>query len=117
MLIRNSRWPLSQAKKTGAHLSATEPIVALATRYTQELDLPLAAAETGLDVNAFLKLLQVSPPLARTLGSLSAPGGTVQRDVYTASFGELARLLQTPRTATGAPQPGLPATNVPGDIF
>jgi cytochrome c553 len=104
-------------KKTGAHLSTTEPIAALATRYTQELDLPLAAAETGLDVETFLKTLQVSPQLARTLGPLSAPGGTVQRDVYVASFGELARLLMTPGTAASAPQPGLPATNVPGDIF
>jgi hypothetical protein len=98
-------------KKTGAHLSTTEPIVALATRYTQELDLPLAAAEAGLDVDAFLKALKVSPPLARTLGPLSAPGGTVQRDVYVASFGELARL------GTGTPQAGPLATVVTGDIF
>src|SRR5205085_32203 len=71
-------------KKTGAHLSNTEPIAGLAIRYTQELDLPLAAAEAGLDVDSFLKTLKQSPSLARTLGPLSAPGGTVQRDVFVA---------------------------------
>jgi hypothetical protein len=41
----------------------------------------------------------------------------VQRDVYVASFGELARLLVAPGTAAGAAQPGVPGTHVPGDIF
>lgn len=112
-------------KKTGAHLSTTEPIAALATRYTQELDLPLAAAEAGLDVDAFLKLLQRSPELARTLGPLNAPGGTVQRDVFVAAFRELERVVLEGNVAAGspapqapqAPAPGAPAMRINGDFF
>jgi hypothetical protein len=119
-------------KRTGAHLSQTEPIVALALRYTQELDLTLAAAEAGLDVQKFLKLLERSPDLARTLGPLNAPGGTVQRDVFVAAFRDLARVVlgdivaaapspQAP-VAPVAPVPsvpvaGVPVAGVPGDLF
>jgi mono/diheme cytochrome c family protein len=121
-------------KKTGAHLSTTEPIAVLALRYTQELDLPLAAAEAGLDVETFLKVLQRSPELARTLGPLNAPGGTVQRDVYVAAFRDLARqvlegnfaaappaggppVVGLPAAEPPATQPGVPVAGVSGDIF
>jgi hypothetical protein len=102
-------------RKTGAHLSATEPIAALALRYTYELDLPLAAAEAGLDVDSFRKALARAPQLARTLGPLSAPGGTVQRDVFVSAFQELAHLmlLEKPAVEPSAPQPGVPQPGVP----
>lgn len=103
-------------KKTGAHLSATEPIAMLALRYTHELDLPLAAAEAGLDTEAFLKALKRSPDLARTLGPLNAPGGTVQRDVFVAAFPELVRALPATNVAGGSPEIA-PAVPISGDIF
>jgi mono/diheme cytochrome c family protein len=81
-------------EKTGAHLSRTEPIVALALRFTQELDLPLAAAESGLSVDAFLDGLTRSSELARHLGPLKTAGGTVQREAYVAAFPEIVGQLQ-----------------------
>jgi mono/diheme cytochrome c family protein len=80
-------------EKTGAHLSKTEPIAALALRFTQELDLPLAAAEAGLTVADFLKGLARSADLARQLGPLRTEGGTIQRDVFVAAFPQIVRQL------------------------
>ena len=62
------------------------------------------------------------PDLARTLGPLNAPGGTVQRNVFVGAFPELARVVLGPNVAAGpAPsQPfpsGAPAGRIDGDIF
>jgi tetratricopeptide (TPR) repeat protein len=80
--------------RTGAPLSATEPVAALALRFEAELDLPLAAAEAGVRPEQFLQALDRSPRLAQELGSLRVDGGTVQRQVFVDSFGELVRVLR-----------------------
>jgi formylglycine-generating enzyme required for sulfatase activity len=81
-------------KETGAHLSATDPIVALAQRYEWELDLRLAAAEVGLTSEEFTHKLSQSPRLIRLFGSLRLEGGTIQREKLVASFGNLVRELE-----------------------
>ena len=80
--------------QTGAPLSATEPIAALAVRFESELDLPLAAAEAGVTSAVLLKALERYPYLAKSLGPLRVDGGTVQRQVFVDSFQELADALK-----------------------
>jgi tetratricopeptide (TPR) repeat protein len=79
--------------KTGAPLSATEPVHALAIRFESELDLPLAAAEAGVTPAELLKALDRYPSLAKSLGPLRVEGGTVQRTVFVDSFPELVDAL------------------------
>jgi tetratricopeptide (TPR) repeat protein len=80
--------------RTGAPLSATEPIAALARRFEAELDLPLTAAEAGVPPADLLQALDRSPALAQVLGSLKVEGGTVQRPVFVDAFADLAAELK-----------------------
>lgn len=66
---------------TGAPLSRTEPVAALARKFDEELDLPMIAAELGVRTDTFLKRLDAEPKLARILGPARSTGGTVQRDL------------------------------------
>jgi len=68
-----------------------EPVSTVALRYEETLDLATMAGEVGLPVKEFAELLQRSPALARLLGPLKVPGGTVQRSVVVASFADIAR--------------------------
>jgi tetratricopeptide (TPR) repeat protein len=91
--------------QTGAPLSRTEPVAALAARFEAEVDLNLAAAEAGAPPQELVKVLDRSPGLARLLGPLKIDGGTVQRQAFTDAFGDLAEALQLgeflpPRQAT-----------------
>jgi tetratricopeptide (TPR) repeat protein len=79
--------------KTGAPLSTTEPIAALAARFEAELDLPLVAAETGVTKRTLLAALERFPHLAKPLGPLRIDGGTVQRTVFVDSFQDLVDAL------------------------
>jgi tetratricopeptide (TPR) repeat protein len=79
---------------TGAKVSGTEPVAALADRFETELDLTHAAAELGLPPTALLRGLERSPDLARQLGPLKVEGGTVQRQVFVASFEDAVRALR-----------------------
>jgi hypothetical protein len=54
----------------------------------KELDLAEAAAELGLRPAGLLGRLDQSAALARTLGSLKVPGGTVQRQTFNEAFAE-----------------------------
>jgi Tfp pilus assembly protein PilF len=78
----------------GAKLGDTEPVATLAERFESELDLPLAAAETGLSSKEFLRGLERSPRLAQRLGALQAQGGTVQRQVFVECFEDLTEALR-----------------------
>ncbi|QJW93403.1 c-type cytochrome domain-containing protein [Frigoriglobus tundricola] len=78
-------------EQTGGHVGTTEPIVALALLFEAELDLALAAAELNVEPADLEKLLKRSPELARTLGNLQTPGGTVQREVFGKTFPDAAR--------------------------
>jgi tetratricopeptide (TPR) repeat protein len=80
--------------RTGAPLSVTEPIAALAMRFEAELDLPLAAAEAGVRPEHLKQALGRTPHLAKHLGPLLVDGGTVQRQVYVEAFGDLVRALR-----------------------
>lgn len=80
--------------KTGAPLSATEPITALAQRFESELDLALVAAEAGVTKDDFLQALVRYPYLAKQLGPLRVEGGTVQRQVFVDCFQELVEALK-----------------------
>jgi len=66
----------------------------LAERFESELDLPLAAAETGMPQDKFLRGLERDPRLAQRLGALRATGGTVQRQVFVECFEGLTDVLQ-----------------------
>lgn len=81
------RGALGQA---GLPVSISEPIVALAILFESELDLTLVAAEAGLSPDEFQQRLKKSPKLARILGSLLTPGGTVKRDSFAQVFAEVA---------------------------
>ena len=52
-----------------------------------------AAAELGLSPAELTERLDQSATLARTLGPLKVPGGSVQRPVFTEAFPELVREL------------------------
>jgi hypothetical protein len=80
-------------EKTGAQLTATEPVLALVAHYERELDLKTAAAELGLRPSELAERLNHSATLARTFGPLKVPDGTVQRQVFTDAFPELVREL------------------------
>src|SRR5262249_4808286 len=92
-------------QKTGAQLSATEPILALSQRFEAELDLNLAATEAGVTPEEFLRGLARSPRLSRAFGQLRLEGGTVQRQAFAAAFGEVVRTFHAPVTA---PPPAAP---------
>jgi mono/diheme cytochrome c family protein len=85
--------------KTGRRAGATEPIVALTLQFESELDLKRTAAEVGCTPDEFRNQLQQSATLARSLGALKIPGGTLQRQVFTETFAEIVRQLgmRTPR--------------------
>jgi tetratricopeptide (TPR) repeat protein len=86
--------------KTGAPLSRTEPIVALALRFEAELDLTLTAAEAGMRPRDLLQILDRFPHLARHLGPLRVAGGTIQRQVLIDIFQDLAEAARTTRIAS-----------------
>ena len=80
--------------RTGAPLSTTEPITALAIRFEAELDLPLVAAEVGVTPAELLKALERYPYLGKQLGPLREEGGTVQRQAFIDTFQDLADALK-----------------------
>ncbi len=85
--------------QTGNRIGATEPIVALTLQFESELDLKRTAAEVGCTPALFREQLAQSATLARSLGALKIPGGTIQRQVFTDAFAEIIRHLET-----GTPQ-------------
>jgi hypothetical protein len=80
--------------QTGARLTTTEPIAALVLQYEKEMDLVTAAAELGLRPADLSEKLMQSAVLARTLGPLRVPGGTIQRRVFTDVFPDLVHELK-----------------------
>src|SRR5262249_6021586 len=78
-------------EKTGNKITAAEPTMACTLRYEADLDLPAAAAEAGLPAAEFLARLARSETLARNLGSLRVAGGTVSRQVFVQSFGDVIK--------------------------
>lgn len=102
-------------EKTGGRLSSTEPITVVTLRYEGELDLPTAAAELGLPAEEFLKRIEGSPALTRSLGSLKVPGGTVQRQVFFESMLDTVRELRL-GTVFQPALDGLPLVDYGADV-
>src|SRR5262249_10958937 len=73
-------------KRTGAPFSTTDPVVELALRYEEDVDLNLAAAEVGVKPEDFLKALDRSPRLTGLFGTLNVAGGSVDRQVLVDGF-------------------------------
>jgi mono/diheme cytochrome c family protein len=94
-------------EETGGQVGTTEPIVALAMLFEAELDRPLASAELNLEPSEFQKLLKRSPDLARNLGSLQTPGGTVQRELFATIYPDVVREWKLGTVASKTAAPGV----------
>jgi tetratricopeptide (TPR) repeat protein/mono/diheme cytochrome c family protein len=94
LLEKDARRFQDAVARTGAPLSASEPVVALALHFEAEMSLRLVAAEAGVAPDALLRALDVSPRLAKHLGVLRVPGATIQRQVFAGLFAEMARVLK-----------------------
>ncbi|MGE0376368.1 MAG: SUMF1/EgtB/PvdO family nonheme iron enzyme [Planctomycetaceae bacterium] len=103
-------------EQAGISSTKQDPILQLARRFEQELDLSIAAAEAGLSLGDFAKLLTRFPKLARIFAPLSVPGGTVQREVFVENFAEIALefALHRDRTANSI---GLAMVRIPAGSF
>ncbi len=104
-------------EQTGARITTTDPVVAVATRFDQELDLKMAAAEAGLSQQEFSKRLGQSASLSRTLGSLNVAGGTVQRLAFAAEFNAVVRELRLGISRTLVNSVGMSMRYVPAGEF
>jgi WD40 repeat protein len=79
---------------TGTPMTRNEPVLAMTLRYEGDIDGLSAAAEAGLPWDEFQKRVGESEALSRPLGSLRVPGGTVARQVWVQTFGDLVRELR-----------------------
>jgi mono/diheme cytochrome c family protein len=98
---------LKAMEQIGVRDPDQEPINFVTQRYEATLDGLTAAAELGLSVAEFGRLLKEHPDQARIFGTLLAGGGTVQREVFQANFAELARrllVMQAAEAARAAPR-------------
>lgn len=107
LIQEDSRRFKEAVAQTGAPLSASEPVVALALHFEAEMGLPLVAAEAGVAPDALLQALEQSPRLAKHLGVLRVPGATIQRQVFNSLFPDVVRVLKLgeylrPRNTPGA---------------
>lgn len=84
-----------------------EPVNLVTQRFEATLDGRTAAAELGLTLSELSQLLKQDRDMARILGGLLTPGGTVQRQVFEEKFPELARqlsLIQAAIKDSGGPK-------------
>ena len=81
-------------QETGGRVTDTEPIVTLALRFEEEVDLARAAAEAGLPENEFARRIKATPDISRSLGLLMVDGGTVTRSAYKTIFPSMSSALQ-----------------------
>jgi hypothetical protein len=77
-----------------------EPVSAMALRFQEQIDLPLAAAELGLTAEEFNQRIDSAESTARALGPLRVPGGSIKRDVFVTVFGQAAMELRVVGAAT-----------------
>jgi WD40 repeat protein len=96
-------------EKTGNHVTAAEPVMAMTLRYEADVDLPTLAAEAGLRAEELQPRLAASENLARNLGTLKVPGATVARQVVVQGFLDVVREFRL-----GTPfQPGVTGPPLP----
>jgi mono/diheme cytochrome c family protein len=90
----------SAITKLGLALDVDDPVNVVTRRFEASLDEGLAAAEIGVDVDRFRRMLTENADLAKALGALGVKGGTVLRDVFENAFPALSGLaVKTPGTA------------------
>jgi len=76
-------------ERLGLTISETgEPVVNMALRFEEDLDLRLAAAEFGMQPSEFTSNLNRHPQLGRSLGVVNVAGGSLKRDALVAAFPE-----------------------------
>ncbi len=81
-------------EQTGSGISENgEPVVNMARRFEEDLDLVQAAAELGLTSEQFAEQIAAWPELRRILGPVFLSGGRLKRQVFTDSFGAVTRNL------------------------
>lgn len=80
--------------KTGGKITRFESVSTITLKYEADLDLPLAAAEVGVSPEELRKKIDQFEPLGKSLGALRVEGGTVARQVWLQTFGDLARDLR-----------------------
>lgn len=85
---------VSALEQTGSKSTRTEPVMAMTLRYEGDIDGPTAAAEAGMPLAVFQQRLGDSEVLSRALGALRVPGGTVQRQLWVQSYGDIVRDLR-----------------------
>jgi hypothetical protein len=86
---------LEALKRTGTDASKTEPVTSLVGLFNKEVDLPLAAAEVGLEPEKFrAALAKAQGEVRRQFGSLLT-GGTVKREVMAGHFRDLESAVST----------------------
>lgn len=97
--------------KTGGKITRFEAVSTITLKYEADLDLPTAAAEVGLSPDALRKKIDEFDVLAKSLGALRVPGGTVARQVWVQTFGDLARDLRLGALFAANANGGLTADN------
>lgn len=86
----NARY-LRALREIGVESTRTDPITLISQRFEEALNLRFAAAEAGLETEAFLLLLERNALLKRIIGDLRNEGSTIHRDVWVSIFPEVAR--------------------------
>lgn len=71
-----------------------EAVSAMASRFQQEIDLPMVAAEFGLPTDEFVQRMDATQSTARALSPLRVAGGTIKRDVLVTVFSAAAMELK-----------------------
>ena len=77
--------------KTGAKVSKFEAVSTITLKYEADLHFSTAAAEAGLTPDEFRKKIETVEILRQTLGALRVAGGTVSRQIWVQTFGEVVR--------------------------
>ncbi len=77
--------------KTGAKVSRFETVSTITLKYEADLDFTAAVAEAGVSAEEFRAKLETVDILRQSLGALRVAGGTVSRQIWVQTFGEIVR--------------------------
>ena len=77
--------------KTGAKVSRFETVSTITLKYEADLDFTAAVAEAGVTPEEFRKRIDGVESLRQSLGALRVAGGTVSRQIWVQTFGEVVR--------------------------
>ncbi len=90
-LVEDTERFAEAVRRTGAEVTAREPIYALQGRYDATLDVNQAAADAGLTTATFQSRLQTNVRLGALLGPLKTPGGRMKRDAWEEYYGDVVQ--------------------------